>query len=1087
MRTLFVALRLSVSLLFAGLMAAQTPAATLVGRIVDASHAAVVDGAIRVRDVNTNEIRTARSSGEGEYTVSSLPPGSYEVTVEKAGFKLTRETNLELAVEQTARLDVVLQVGAVSESVEVTATVPLLNTETSSRGDVVAPAEITEMPLNGRDFNDLAFMVAGVQTAEEGGKGSPYVVNGARADASNVTIDGFNNQNPRDAGAQARPPLDSLQEFKLQTSGYSAEYGRLAGGVVTMALKSGGNQLRGSVFEYVRNDMFDARNFFDAGKSKLRRNQFGASAAGPVVIPKLYDGHDKTFFLASWESFRGISGSSSLGVIPTDLERVGNFSKSLDATGKLVPIKDPLANGSCTATNSSACFAGNIIPASRMSSISQQLLKYYPSPNFTGINNYLANANSTDSWDSFLFKVDQRVGAKDNVAVRVLQRWESSNDPFSGSPLGSFGATTDNGQSLYGISETRVFTPTLINEFRAGLTRTTNVELSDHAGTNWAAQYGIPGTTSDPNLAGFPKIGITGFETLGGSTTNPIRYVVNNFNFNNVLTWNKGRHTIRAGGDVLRVQYYQPTNSNFNGTLTFSGKNSGNGFADFLLGYNSSTSRKIGTVTNHIYSTNYGAFIQDDYKIHPNLTLNLGLRYELQSMPYEKDGQMSNYVPGLGKVILAGASTVPNLDATVAGAGLTGLVGLATDNGLPRSLVNSNKGNFAPRIGFAWRPFGNNRTVVRSGVGIFFTGSRLSAIRTDLTGGFPFSLSQSFTGSTSNPAALTLANPFPASLAKLSGITTSNGYEVTPPSPYLASWNFTIERDLGQGVGVEVGYSASKGTHLGRKYDINQQVRTPASTTRLYKGYGDIEYYTFGGNSSYNAGTLTVRKRFNRGMFFRANYTFGKSIDTASGLNYAGNGGYQGAQDSLNLNSERGRSDFDIRHVFSMNFAYQLPFQRNFLVRGWQVAGTGTAYSGQPLTPQLSGPSNDLAQATRADRLSNGALDNPTANLWYSPAAFAIVPDSVFRYGNSGRNILDGPGSTAINISLSKWFQLAERAKAQFRWEAFNTTNPSNLSLPAVNLDKSNAGTITKARAARVMQVGVRYQFRTDNDDHHHA
>src|ERR1035437_5297181 len=217
MRTLFVALRLSVSLLFAGLMAAQTPAATLVGRIVDASHAAVVDGAIRVRDVNTNEIRTARSSGEGEYTVSSLPPGSYEVTVEKAGFKLTRETNLELAVEQTARLDVVLQVGAVSERVEVAATVPLLNTETSSRGDVVAPAEITEMPLNGRDFNDLAFMVAGVQTAEEGGKGSPYVVNGARADASNVTIDGFNNQNPRDAGAQTGPPSSNMWAARCST------------------------------------------------------------------------------------------------------------------------------------------------------------------------------------------------------------------------------------------------------------------------------------------------------------------------------------------------------------------------------------------------------------------------------------------------------------------------------------------------------------------------------------------------------------------------------------------------------------------------------------------------------------------------------------------------------------------------------------------------------------------------------------------------------------------------------------------------------------------------------------------------------
>lgn len=1075
MRTLFVAL--SASLLFAGLMPAQTPAATLVGRVIDSSRASVADASIRVRDVNTNEIRTARSSAEGEYTVSSLSPGTYEVTVEKTGFKMTRETALELAVDQTARLDVVLQVGSVSESIDVQATVPLLNTETSSRGDVIAPREITEMPLNGRDFNDLAFMVPGVQTAEEGGKGSPYVVNGARADASNVTVDGFNNQNPRDAGAQARPPLESLQEFKLQTSGYSAEYGRLAGGVVTMALKSGGNQFHGSTFEYLRNDLFDARNFFDAGKSKLRRNQFGASVSGPVVIPHVYNGHDKTFFLASWESFRGTAGSSSLGVIPTDLERGGNFSKSFDATGKLVLIKDPLATGSCTATVATACFPGNIIPTSRFSSISQQMLSIYPSPNAVGVNNYLSNANSPDSWDSAVFKVDQKLTSKDNLSVRVLERWESSNNPFSGSPLGTFGATTDNVQALYGVSETRVFSPMLINEFRMGLTRTTDNEVSDHAGANWAAHYGIPGTTTDPNLAAFPKFSITGYETFGDSTTNPIHYVVNNFNWNDVVTWNKGRHTIRIGGDVLHVQYYQPTNSNFNGTFTFSGKNSGNGFADFLLGYTSSTSRKIGTVTNHIYSTNYGAFIQDDYKIHPNLTLNLGLRYELQSMPYEKYGQMSNYIPGINKVILAGAQTVPNLAATVAGAGLTGLVGLAADYGIPKSLVHNNYDNFAPRIGFAWRPFGNNRTVVRSGFGIFYTGSRLSAMRTDLTGGFPFSLSQSFTGSTGNPAALTLANPFPDSLAKLSGVTTSNGYELNPPSPYLASWNFTIERELGRGVGIETGYSASKGTHLGRKYDINQELRTPASTTRPYPGYGDIEYYTFGGNSSYQAGTVTLRKRFDHGLFFRANYTFGKSIDTASGLNYAGNGGYQGAQDSLNLQSERGRSDFDIRHVFSMNFAWQLPFGKNVFVRGWQLAGSGTVYSGQPFTPQLSGPSNDLAQATRPDRLANGALANPSANLWFDPSAFAIVPDSAYRYGNSGRNILDGPGATNINLALSKWFQLAERVKSQIRWETFNTTNHTNFNLPAINIDKSNAGTITKAKAARVMQLGVRVEF----------
>jgi hypothetical protein len=1054
--------------LFAGLAAAQSPSASLVGRIVDASNAAVVSASVRVRNVDTNEMRTAETKVDGEYTVSALQPGNYEVTVEKEGFKMLRQEHLVLQVGQTARVDGTLQVGATTTSVDVEATVPLVNTETSSRGDVIAPAELTQMPLNGRDFNDLAFLVAGVQSAEQGGKGSPYVVNGARADASNVTIDGFNDQNPRDAGAQARPPLESLQEFKLQTSGYSAEYGRLAGGVVTMALKSGGNTPHGSVFEYLRNDVLDARNFFDADKSKLRRNQFGASFTGPVIIPKLYNGHDKTFSLGSWESFRGIAGSSQLGLIPTALEQQGDFSQTFGSNGKLTAIKDPLTG---------ANFPGNVIPANRLSPIARQIAELFPAPNVVGPNNYRANANTPDDWDSFLFKVDQKVTQNQNAAFRVLKRWESSTNPFSGSPLGTFGATTDNVQALYGLSLTTVFTPTLVNEARTGLTRTTNNEVASHAGTNWAAQMGIPGTTSDLNFAAFPKFSITGYETVGDSTTNPIRYVVNNFNWNDVLTWNKGRHNIRMGGDVLRVQYYQPTNSNFNGTFTFNGKSSGNGFADLLLGYPSSTSRKIGTVTNHIYSTNLGAFVQDDFKILPNLTVNLGLRHEIQFMPTEKYGQMTNFVPGIGKVILAGTSTVPDLATLVAANALTGQVGLAGDYGLPKSLVSTNYTNFAPRIGFAWRPFGNNRTVIRSGYGIFYTGTRLSAIRTDLTGGFPYSISQSFTGSTSNPNALTLSNPFPAALAKVQGINTSNGFEVSPPSPYLQSWNFTIERDLGWGVAIETGYSASKGTHLGRKYDINQQARTPAATTRPYPVWGDIEYYSLGENSSYQAGTVTLRRRFSRGLFFRANYTFGKSIDTQSGFNYAGDGGYQGAQDSRNLRSERGRSDFDIRHVFSMNFAWELPFRQNVVVHGWQLAGSGVVYSGQPLTPQLSGPSNDLAQATRPDRIANGALDNPTPDRWFDVNAFPIVPDNAFRFGNSGRNILDGPGTTTINLALSRFFRLGERSRAQVRWETFNTTNHTNFMLPSVTIDKANAGAITKAKAARVMQLGMRLEF----------
>src|SRR5215831_11731337 len=363
---------LLIASLFAGFAAAQSPSGTIVGRIVDSSSAAVIGATVRVHNVDTNEVRTTATKVDGEYTVAALQPGNYEVTVEKEGFKMLRQEHLVLQVGQTARVDGTLQVGATTTSVDVEATVPLVNTETSSRGDVIAPAELTQMPLNGRDFNDLAFLVAGVQAAEQGGKGSPYVVNGARADASNVTIDGFNDQNPRDAGAQARPPLESLQEFKLQTSGYSAEYGRLAGGVVTMALKSGGNTPHGALFEYLRNDMFGARNFFDADKSKLRRNQFGASFSGPVVLPKIYNGHDKTFFLGSWESFRGIAGTSQLGLIPTLQERQGDFSQTFGSNGKLTTIKDPLTG---------AAFAGNVIPANRISPIAKQIANLFPTPN----------------------------------------------------------------------------------------------------------------------------------------------------------------------------------------------------------------------------------------------------------------------------------------------------------------------------------------------------------------------------------------------------------------------------------------------------------------------------------------------------------------------------------------------------------------------------------------------------------------------------------------------------------------------------------------------------------------------------------
>jgi outer membrane receptor protein involved in Fe transport len=1075
-----------VVLLLAGSLAAfaQAPTATLVGRIVDASHAAIPGVEIKVRQLDTNAIRTAQTDELGEYTVSALAPGFYEVTFDKAGFKKVIEQKLELQADQSARVDLELTVGAVTEAVEVSAETTLLNTETSSRGDVVTPTEIAEIPLNGRNFSDLVFNIAGVGPAEQSYKGSPYVMNGARADASGILIDGINDQTPRDASPQAQPPLDALQEFKLLSSGYSAEYGRLAGGQVQMVLRSGANRVYGEVFEYLRNDAMDARNFFDgAVKSELRRNQYGGQLGGPVFIPKLYNGHDKTFFLFSWESYRAVAGDNSIGVVPSLLERQGNFTQSVTATGAPIFVKDPLLKGSCTATVTTACFPGNIIPAARINPVSAALLQYYPLPNLVGSNNEISNEPTRDRWNNYLFKVDQMLGAKDRISVAALDKWEVSFNPYAGGGLPGFASTTPSLQELYSIAETRIFSPTLINEIRTGITRTVSAENSSNQGTYYAGQLGIPGTTTDVNLEGFPKVTVTGFETVGDSTSDPIRYAVTNYDYNDVVTKTKGKHTIKFGADYMFTEYYQPTNSNFNGTFAFNGKDTSDGIGDMLLGYTSSTSRKIGTVTNHIKEYFFSAFVQDDYKITPRLTVNLGLRYEIQGAPYEENGIMTSYVPGLGKAIVGSTATVPNFAALVASANLTPYVGVSNQVGLPAALVNTNYDNFAPRVGFAFRPFADNKTVIRGGYGIFYTGSRLSAMRTDITGGFPFSISQSFTGTTTTPTALTISNPFPAALATITGTTTTDGYEVNPPSPYLQSWNFTIEREIGKGIAVEVAYTGSKGTHLGRKFDLNQEIRTSTDVLsngqypRPYPGFSEIDYYSFGYNSEYEAGTITLKKQFHHGVLFRFNYTYGKSIDENSGLNYAGAGDFNGAQNSLDTMAERGLSDFDVRNNFNGVFVVQSPWHNNMFVKGWQFAGDTTIYSGQPFTPYVSGANVDLAEASRPNRIANGSIPNPGPTDWFNLNAFQIVPDSAFAFGNSGRNILEGPGTLAINLSLARDFHIGERNRIQFRFETFNVTNHTNFDLPADALDKANAGTITGNKPPRNLQLALKYMF----------
>ncbi len=1068
-------------------LCAQTPSATIVGSIKDATGSVVPQAAIQVRNTATNEVRRASSAETGEFAVTNLAPGSYEVSVERSGFRRLQRSGIELQVAQVVRLDLAIELGEVTQTVEVSAHAPLLNTENAAKGEVITSREIAEMPLEGRDHSDLAYLVPGVARRAESGQGSTFAVNGARSDNTNFLVDGFNSENRRSGGLLTRPPLDSMQEFKMQTSGYSAEFGRLAGGVMNMALKTGGNQFHGTLFEYLRNDMLDARNFFSEAKSKLRRNQFGATATGPVLLPGAYKGRDRTFFLFSWESTRQRAGDVRLGRVPTELERVGDFSASMAAGGNRVYVKDPLATGTCSAQSQGGCFPGNRMPASRIHPFAAKTMGYYPLPNRPGqANNYLSASNAGTNANTLVVKVDHRLSAKDNLSVRMMRGGGNAEEPFRSSDLGMiFGNLVASNQLLAGLTHTRMFSSSLINEFRFGLTRQSQNEHSVNAGHDFAADFALPGTTKEPELLGFPRVVVTDYMVLGDAPERPIRFAVTNWQWADTLTWVRAKHMIKFGADIQKMQFFQPyySTNNPRGTYNFLGRWTNDNFGDFLLGLPNSTSRQVGNAPNYMLSGSYGFFAQDDWRVLPQLTLNLGLRYELAMPPKDKYDRFTNFIPSLGKIVISDGRSVPDLGQRIADAGLNGKVTLADENGLPKSLIYPNYRNFAPRFGMAWRPGKLNKSVVRGGYGIFYGNTITEPMRRDLGSVYPFAISQTFSRHTTDPSVLTMTNPFPASRTSYSGVTNTAGYDLHAPAQYLQSWNLTVERELRWGSAIEIGYGGSKGTHLARRYDLNQPLRTldarlpDGSFPKPFPAFNTILFYSFGSNSTFNSGSFTFRKRMTGGVFYTVSYTFSKSIDDASQVSSNTKGGYPGAQNARNLKGERGRSDWDTGHTMTMAFSYELPFRRNLLLQGWRLSGTGRAYTGQPLTPRTSNVDLNKGEADRPDRIAKGDLANPGPERWFDVTAFPLVPSGSYRFGNSGRNVLDGPGFVGLNFGLTRRFKFADRGSLEFRAESFNLTNHTNFRLPEVYVNALNGATITSAAPARTVQLSLNVRF----------
>ena len=1068
----------ALTLVLASFMSAafgQTASARVNGRITDATGAVIPGVAVKVTNLGTNIAQTAASSETGDFTILYLPPGRYELQALAEGFHLYKQAGFTLALDQGLRLDIKLELGSTSESVTVTEAPPVLNTDNGTRGQTITAAEIAEIPLDGRNFSDLALLTGGVIPKGDGGDGS-YAVNGARADNTGFILDGMNNTQRRNTGAVINPPIEGVQEFKMITSGFSAEYGRYAGGVLTAVTKSGTNRLRGSLYEFLRNNALDATGYFDVTKSKLRRNQFGATVSGPVWLPKIYNGQNRTFFLFTWESLRLVDGKTQRGIVPDPGMLRGDFSKAVDAFRRPLRITDPLAK---------APFANNQIPLARLDPVALKLAAYFPAPNLSGPNNFISQGNGTTSYDNFGIKVEHLLTPKDRLTFSTFWRPNTTFDPVVNgrSPLPLFGLGNNTLDLLTYVRYLRTITPAMFLELSANFSRKANNQVWPLSGQqDWGAAAGFLGGTTNPVARGLPQIDASGYISLGPAYDVPKIWAFNNYQYAGTMTWVKGRHSVKYGADFLRMQYFSRSFGDTRGRVTFLGRFTGEPLADLVLGYPQSTRRQLDAAGPYHLISNYSGFVQDDWKVSPSLTINVGLRYEVMKPPLEKFGAWSMFVPSLGKIVMAGRGLIADFDQRIQSTGLSQYITTAANAGLPATIRKTDYTDFAPRFGFAWRPWGRTNSVIRGGYGIFYGSSSLYRMD-EYSDTYPFSINETYNAVSTNPLALTLSDPFPVARRTVGGVTSTNGQDANIQSQYLQSWNLTLEREFAKDTVVEIAYAGSKGTHLQRRYDLNQQIRdldyraANGAFPRPYAAFSTINIIADGSNSIYSSGLVTLRRRFNRQLFVRATYTFAKSIDESSNTGGTIQYNFGNAQDSKNLKGERGRSDFDTGHAFAASFIWSPSFSKHLALRDWQLAGTATMYTGSPFTPKVANFNYANGEASRPDRLSKGTLATPGVDQWFDRTAFPVVPLNSFRFGSGGRNVLDGPGTFNVNASVSRRFRLGEQRAWQFRLESFNLPNHPNFNLPENRVDIISGGTISRAKSNRTMQAALRFEF----------
>ncbi len=1104
-----------------GLVQGQVTTGTILGQVADNTGSAVQGATITISNTGQGVSKQLSTDDNGLYNAPFLIPGTYSVSVERTGFKKSLREGIIVQVDQKARVDVTLELGQVSETISVTAAASLVKSDSSEIAEVINERAVRELPLNGRNFAQLVYLTPGVTAGQVGENlsgastfnpraGSNFNALGHHGNSNGWLIDGIDNNEYTFNTVIVQPSIESVREFKVLTGVYSAEFGRGAG-VVSVSTKSGSNELHGTMFDFLRNDKLDARNYFQLptqAKAPLRRNQFGAAVGGPVFLPKLYNGKNRTFFFADYFGIRETRGLTFVNSVPTARVRAGDFSEYERSPGALIRMYDPLTTR--VDPNRPGFFlrdpfAGNIIPPARINPVGRNVASVYPLPNQAGnFNNFTINANRQVIDDGFTWRIDHRISEKDSLFVRYTYELFKLNAPQGQSncclptpaeaaarfELGPFVAGLQNTRLTtqgMAINNTYVFRPNLLYELRFGFATTNPFTVASDFGKNAATSLGIQGINLSELTSGIPGINVTDFTGLsGGPGFLPVKPQQTHYQADNNFYWTLGRHQLKFGEHFVR-RYTSPyTNTSPRGTLTFgnnytndpSTNTGGSGAATLLIGYLTGATR--GALIEPYYQRNneFAAFLQDDWRYSNRLTFNIGVRYEIYTPDIEDRNRLVNFDRANLRLIYAG------------------------EDGATRAVNKSTQyANFGPRFGFAYDVLGSGKTVVRGGYGLSYFPEPVTA-NGQLGIQVPYLFSQTIAPET-NPVDFTrvplINNPFPPiqtvkpkTTAELNaaGNPSGQGHDFKNLTGYAQSWSVNIQREVSSSLLAEAGYVGSRGVHVMINLPLNEvQPGTGTQPSRrliqALNNISAINIFAPRNMSTYHSLQTKLVKRYANGVQGLFSYTYGKAIDFGGSAG-SGGGNTGNPQTITCLRCGRGASGYDIKHRAVASFLWELPFGpgRKFLsvggfagriVGGWKLSGITTLSTGRPFNVNLNTGVNNGAPSW-PNRIGSGKLSNPDPFRWFDETAF--VPPPANTYGNVARGVLYAPGLVGFDTSFVKNTRIAERLAIQFRLDAFNLFNTPAFGFPNSNIGAPTVGRITSTIAdSRDLQLALKLEF----------